>query len=167
MLVEEALLTGDGLDGIPQAHFGNTTHQHNFVEHLKRVSMLRQELPPERWDDALHAIVLADIVEPFGMVMRHNNIQPEQIGNRGPEKLTELIEDMPSRHVDIHLHRQVLKNPKLSPKVTDLEDWAGLGVAVQYCDVVVCEKHFANLVARDGFIPRARVETSIECLGEL
>lgn len=55
------------------------------------------------------------------------------------------------------LHRQVLRNPNLKPRPTDLEDWAGLGPAMAHSDVVVCEKHLADLVQRDGFSPPAKV----------
>lgn len=74
------------------------------------------------------------------------------------------VESMPSRRVDLQLHRQYLKNPQLRPRVTDLEDWAGLAPAAMYCDLLVCERHFANLVVRDGFRTRARVLTSLEGL---
>jgi hypothetical protein len=68
---------------------------------------------------------------------------------------------VPTRKLDIHLHRQVLKNPQYNAKKGDLEDWAGLGTAVCYADVVVCENHFADMVRRDGFMTPARVETDL------
>jgi hypothetical protein len=73
---------------------------------------------------------------------------------------------MPSRKIEVHLHRQILKNPTLQPKDTDLEDWSGLGPATAHCDVVVCEKHFASLLRRDGFSPNARVITDVRKLPE-
>lgn len=60
------------------------------------------------------------------------------------------------------MHRQVLKNEQYKPKQSDLEDWGGIGVASCYCDVVVCEKHFANLLQRDGYKPKARIETKLD-----
>lgn len=85
----------------------------------------------------------------------------------GPEELTALVQDMPSRRTEIHLHRQIIKNPSLKPKDNDLEDWSGLGPATAHCDVVVCEKHFANLLHRDGFRPHARVITDLRELPDV
>ena len=71
------------------------------------------------------------------------------------------MDAIPTRKLDIHLHRQVLKNDHYKPKESDLEDWAGLGAAACYADAVVCEKHFASLLARDGFTHHARIETNL------
>jgi hypothetical protein len=38
----------------------------------------------------------------------------------------------------------------VTPKVSDLNDWAFLGVAVMHCDVVVTEKQMADLFRRGG-----------------
>ena len=73
-----------------------------------------------------------------------------------------VINDMPTRHLDLHLHKQVLRNPNYAAKITDLEDWTGVGVASCYCDVVVCEKHMADMLRRDGFKTKARIETDLE-----
>ena len=69
---------------------------------------------------------------------------------------------MPIRRVDLHLHKQVLRNLKYAPKSTDLEDWSALAVASCYCDVVVCEKHMADMLLRDGFKARARIEVDLD-----
>jgi len=69
---------------------------------------------------------------------------------------------MPTRILDVHLHRQVLKNDQYRPKKSDLEDWGGIGVASCYCDVVVCEKHFANMLSRNNYKPTARVVTRLD-----
>jgi hypothetical protein len=37
-----------------------------------------------------------------------------------------------------------------------------LTVASCYCDVVVCEKHMANMPRRNGFITNARIEVDLE-----
>jgi hypothetical protein len=35
-------------------------------------------------------------------------------------------------------------------------------VASCYCDVLVCEKHMANMLRRNGFVTKARVEINLE-----
>jgi len=77
-------------------------------------------------------------------------------------RLKTVINDMPTRYLDLHLHRQVLRNPNYASKITDLEDWSGVGVASCYCDVVVCEKHMADMLKRDRFVTKARIETDLE-----
>jgi hypothetical protein len=85
----------------------------------------------------------------------------------GKNALTAIVEDLPSRKVEVQLHRQILKNPQLKPRINDLEDWSGLGLASAHCDVVVCEKHFANLLLRDGFSPKAQILTDIKQLVQI
>jgi hypothetical protein len=80
----------------------------------------------------------------------------------GEKKLKQVINDMPTRRVDLHLHRQVLHNSNYRARPTDLEDWGGLVIASSYCDVVVCEKHMASMLKRDGFKTHARVEVNLE-----
>ena len=78
------------------------------------------------------------------------------------ERLKQVLDSMPTRRVDLHLHRQVLRNAQYVARVSDLEDWGSLAVASSYCDVVVCEKHMADMLGRDGFVTPARIETSLE-----
>jgi hypothetical protein len=80
----------------------------------------------------------------------------------GEQKLKQVIDDMPTRRVDVHLHRQVLRNSSYVARPTDLEDWGSLAVASSYCDVVVCEKHMADMLKRDGLRTQARIEVDLE-----
>ena len=73
-----------------------------------------------------------------------------------------MMNDMPTRRMDLHLRRQVLRNRKYRARSSDLEDWGGVAVAVCYCDVVICEKHMADMLRRDGFKTHARVEVALE-----
>jgi hypothetical protein len=160
-LLEEALLTGEGPKGDHSPPFRQSKYQQNFAKHLANLPNLRKELPRSKLDDALHAIVLADILEPLNEIVTRFKLPGNLLEQLGRNGLTELVESMPTRQVDLHLHRQMLKNPTLRPKLTDLEDWAGLGKAVQYCDHVVCEKHFASMIGRDGFETAAQVHSSL------
>jgi hypothetical protein len=67
-----------------------------------------------------------------------------------------LLDGMPSRTADMHIRRQWAKNANLVPKDSDLNDWAYLGVAVSYCDIVVTEKQMTDLFSR-GFSTRAKI----------
>ncbi len=160
--VDEFMLTGfDELNMEPIFHVTDK-HRLNFKNHLEKLQRTKTELKKSKWNDWLHALSLADILNPFNDILIKNNLDPMSytsvIGANGYN----IVSKMPTRVLDIHLHHQVLKNSQYSPKVSDLEDWTGLGVASCYCDVVVCEKHFANLINRDGYSPHARIETDLK-----
>jgi len=165
-MMEKSALTGSGPGGVTMSPFGVTPQNHAFKQHLETLYSDITKLPREQWDDALVAISLLDIQGPLGEVLTNHGLTLAELTRGGKEALRSLAEDLPSRRADLQLHRQVLKNPTLKPKITDLEDWAGLGPATAYSDVVCCEKHFANLLLRDGFQPAATIITDIRGLPE-
>lgn len=116
----------------------------------------------------MNAIALTDIIDPVNEALEFHDLSWERdLEPLGKEGLASVVRGMPSRRTEIHLHRQIIKNPNLKPKDNDLEDWSRLGPATAHCDVVVCEKHFANLLHRDGFRPKARVITDVRKLPEV
>ena len=96
---------------------------------------------------------LVDIAKPIFEVLSEYDIEWQELMALGAEELGAILDDMPTRRADMHLHAQVLRNPTLKPKRTDLNDWSALVPAAIYCDVVVSEKHFADLLLRDDFDP--------------
>lgn len=163
--LEKASITGEGPGGIRMPSSSHNQFNERFKEHLKTLPQRASSLPPEKREDFLHSIALVDIQEPVKEALGFHGLSFERdLLPLGPEELTALVQDMPSRRTKIHLHRQIIKNPALKPKDNDLEDWGGLGPATAHCDVVVCEKHFANLLRRDGFRPNARVITDVRDL---
>jgi hypothetical protein len=159
--VDEALLKGSEILSIDPISYYSQIHRESFREHLEKLNETKHELDKTKWDDWLYAIALTDILEPLKEVMDSNGLGAEEFASFTKEKLTRLVDSMPSRNLDVHLHRQVLKNSNYLPKISDLEDWAGLGIAACYCDIVVCEKHFAAMLRRDGFKPKARIVTNL------
>lgn len=164
LTLEKAALTGVDPDGKPAAPFLHKAHKENFKDHLERLPSTAAQLPREQWDDLLCAVSLMDIHEPLISVLGHHKLVLGDLLNLGKTEITQFIEELPSRLVDLHLHRQILRNPALKPKLSDLEDWAGLGPAAAYSDFLVCEKHFADQLARDGFRPAATVITDVRDL---
>ena len=158
---ERVVLTGESILGDSPPKFHCHTQRENFKNHLSSLHIKKKQLPEKKWHDMLAAIVLADIVEPLNEVIEKHSIPKDEFLKFLEKNPHEIIESMPSRKLDLHLHKQVLRNPNYEPKLSDLEDWAGLGVASQYCDVVVCEKHLADMMRRDGFKTKARVETKL------
>lgn len=103
-----------------------------------------------------------DILNPINDVIRKHGLPKDALECLGEQRLKEVINDMPTRRTDLHLHRQVLRNPSYLSRSTDLEDWGGLALASCYCGVVVCEKHMADMLKRDGFRTHARIEVNLE-----
>jgi len=159
--IEESMLTGfKELNIEPLSHVSDK-HRLNFKRHLESLQQTKKEISKSKWDDWLHAITLMDILGPINDVLIKNNLDPTSLVTLIAQNGRDIISKMPTRVLDINLHRQVIKNSQYNPKKNDLEDWAGLGVAACYCDIVVCEKHFANLVNRDGHPTHARIETDL------
>ena len=159
--MERAMLTGHLGSIIGPPSFRSDHYQENFRNHLEGLHVNKHELPKDKWEDWLYAIALIDIIDPLNRVMARHSIDKDEMQKLGREEFRAMVDNMPTRCVDLHLHRQVLKNPQYKPKKTHLEDWAGLGVASCYCDVVVCENHMADMIRRDGFRPKARIETNL------
>lgn len=157
------MLTGKSrfVDGSPP-QFHGIINREKFRDHLAQLQDIKNELPKKKWDDMLYAIELADIREPLAEVMLNHGLSKEDFKNLGEKEFKTLIDNMPSRKLDLHVHRQVLKNQHSNAKLSDLEDWVGIGVASQYCDVVVCERHFADMIKRDHFKTVARIETDLK-----
>lgn len=73
----------------------------------------------------------------------------------------QFINELPTRRVEKHLMRQFVKNPALPKRESDLNDWVYLGLAVSYCDIVLAEKQFADLVNRKGLAKKASVISNL------
>lgn len=162
-IVNKSILTGSEVFNIDPIGATNLDfHRNNFFNHLSQINTKKHELEKSKWDDWLHVISMVDIMESLDKVFHLHSLNRSILDSLDVKQHRKFLTSMPTRKLDIHLHRQVLKNSQYKPKKTDLEDWAGIGVASCYCDVVVCEKHFANLLLRDGFKPKARIETKLD-----
>jgi hypothetical protein len=158
-IVEEAMLTG--FENIEPISYAGKEFRVGFLSHLESLQETKHQLEKSKWENWLYAITMTDILEPLNGIMQLHGIDKDRFNGFTADQFKQIIEAMPTRRLDVHLHRQVLKNPSFKPKLTDLEDWAALGTAACYCDVVVCEKHFANMVKRDSFKTKTRIETSL------
>ncbi|MBB2495947.1 hypothetical protein [Aquipseudomonas ullengensis] len=158
--IDKAMLCG--MKNTPPIQWGASSEcRDNFANHLRSIHKMKGDLERDKWEDWMYAISMADIVEPLHIVMSKYKIPVSEIETWGVDGIKSFMDSMPTRKLDIHLHRQVLQNPNYKPKHSDLEDWAGLGPAMCYADIVVCEKHFADLACRSNYQHNSRVETSI------
>lgn len=160
--VERSMLTGNEKFGLRPLASNNTQQRKNFCNHLATLHARQMLVPKPMRENWLYTINMIDILGPLNEVLSKHRIPFDVLGGLGPSKLKAVIDDMPSRRVDIHLHKQVLRNPNYKSRESDLEDWASLAMASCYCDVVVCEKHMADMLKRDGFQTKARIEVDLE-----
>lgn len=166
-IFERTLLIGETIDGHAPPLFSDLSSKQNFQEHLQTFGQIIDYLPRDKQEYAIYAMSLADIKEPFCAVMWNNGIGPDFIEKIGMEKMKEMIDNMPTRRIDVHLHKEILKNKQYFPKLNDLEDWAGLSVGSAYCDVVVCERHYKDLVSRSNFKTKATILNDLSDLATL
>jgi len=160
--VEEALLVGSKHLKIDPPFFRNTEAQERFRNHLASLHAWSKKLPKVKIENWLYALLLADIHKPLAEILIRHNIPQSAFENLGEAQLKSIIDDMPTRRLDLHLHKVIVRNPAYASKITDLEDWAGVGVASCYFDVVVCENHMADMFKRNGYRTKARVETNLD-----
>jgi len=166
-LFNKTMLTGSEELNIDPISSDNFFKQRKcFLRHLEEIHNKKHELEKSKWDDWLHALSMVDILDPINRVLDYHGIDFSFLSSLDISEHRSLLHSMPTRRLDIHLHRQVLKNPNYKAKMSDLEDWGGVGVASCYCDVVICEKHFADMLSRDKYRPKARIETKLENLLE-
>jgi len=159
--INEAMLTGNKALNIDPLQFLSQEHRKNFSNHLNSLKTQKHKLAKSKWENWLYAISTKDIIQPLYEVMCKHKIPNTMLNNWGENEFKEFINRIPTRKLDTHLHRQVLKNDQYKPKISDLEDWAGLGLAMCYCDLVICENHFTDLASRGHYKTKARVETNI------
>jgi hypothetical protein len=160
--VERSMLVGNKKLNMEPPFFQSRKYQENFKSHLVSLHTRKKELEKEKWENWLYAILTVDIAKPLHEVSLQFSLPEDLFDRLGEQGMKSVINDMPTRHLDLHLHKQILRNPNYAAKITDLEDWTGVGVASCYCDVVVCEKHMADMLRRDGFKTKGRIETDLE-----
>ena len=150
-----------GTQDIEPISFAGQDHRINFLSHLKSIHEKKLQIERSKWENWLYAMAIKDILKPLAEIMMLHGINKDEFESFSANQYRQFIDAMPTRQLDVHLHRQVLKNPEFKPKPSDLEDWAGLGTAACYCDLVVCEKHFADMIERDSFNTKAIIETNL------
>lgn len=161
---EKTCLTGTSPLLPDMGRFGPTVHGARFRDHLNELATNLSSVPEADREAALYGISLGDILDPLAAVLAESNLTLNDLLSLGVEQVKAFVDSLPSRRADLHLHKQLVKNPSLKARLSDLEDWAGLGPATAYCDLVVCEKHFADLVRRDSFQTRAAILTDVRAL---
>ena len=101
----------------------------------------------------IYAITFADVWDILRETLQKHNVPVREFALLGEPRWCRILDDMPSRRVDMHLRREWAKNSHLTPRESDLNDWAALGIAACYADVLVTEKQTTDLLNRDPSTP--------------
>lgn len=91
---------------------------------------------------------LVDIIEPLRSALTRAGISWDEFAALGEDGWIEFIADLPTRDVDAELLRLRHQNPQKRWDKNDLADITALAVAVVYCDVVVTERLWVDLLRR-------------------
>jgi hypothetical protein len=156
-LLSGVLREGDILRQRPPT---NLSTDRRFKTALEDWRGIAARYSPADLDRRIYATTLADIDTALFAALVDHGIRLEELALLGEQGWRALLDDMPSRRADMHLRRQWAKNASLTPKESDLNDWAFLGIAVSYCDAVVTEKQVADLFSRE-FETRAIILTDL------
>jgi len=135
-----------------------------FKQHLDQLASRLQPLDAETRERVLHATALVDIVQPLNEALVRHSISWIDFLALGEDGVSDFVEDLPTKRLDIGLQREWAKNSGLRAKRSELIDWGQVGPMVMYCDVVVTEKLFADLVKRTRIEHRAAVLTNLRHL---
>ena len=102
---------------------------------------------------------LGDLRSAIDAQLAFHDISRAEFKAIGPLQLMNFVHHMPSRRIELHFMFHTSKDTNLKRERSDLNDWAYLGMASAYCDVVVAEKQFSNIINR-GTLEKKKVVIS-------
>ncbi|MCA9830251.1 MAG: hypothetical protein KC495_07265 [Dehalococcoidia bacterium] len=162
-LIEWVLLSGVSPDPSYLSPQPELIFPTRFADGLVDFRQRYQQTPAAQRDDLIYARTLMDLQEPIGETVLQNGLSADDV-TLEEGRWKGLVDSMPTRRVQVQLHRQWVRNPNLTATHSTLNDWHYLGVAACYADLLVTEKLFADLVSRDGFRVRAEIVTNLRDL---
>jgi hypothetical protein len=113
-----------------------------FADGQRAVARWISKLGRHRLGDVMLATAFTDISDPLALAATELGIAAEQLADNARD----IIDQIPSRWVEMKLRSQRQANPQKPWEGNDLNDVVALSIAVPYCDVVVTEKSWASLV---------------------
>lgn len=147
---ERVILAGATPDGMPDDRrivlndIKNST-DNRFVDGQRNVADVLKSLGRGRLNDVMVATAIADIIGPLLRISEQLGVDFNDIIDR----MTHLVEAMPSRWVEMRLRQARQANPQKEWSGNDLNDVTALAIAVPYCDIVVTEKSWAAMLTNE------------------
>lgn len=160
-LLERSCLTGEKVFGHGVGGYHSKEQDKKFNNHIKELRRIKTELPRSQWDDALYAMAMMDIIDPLSEVLQFWNIELSELESLGKNVFSDILDNMPSRVLEVHLHKLMLANDHYNPKITDLNDWGGFALGAMYCDHAIGEKHMVDMLTRNNFKSKANIHKSV------
>ncbi|KAB1650399.1 hypothetical protein [Pseudoclavibacter endophyticus] len=150
---ERVILAGATPDGMPDElrivlHDMKNLTDDRFVDGQRSVAEALKKLGRGRLNDVMVATAVADIIDPLLRISRELGIAFNDVLDR----MTHLVEAIPSRWVEMKLRHVRQANPQKAWSGNDLNDVTALAIAVPYCDIVVTEKSWASMLT-DAKVP--------------
>jgi hypothetical protein len=150
---ERAILAGASPDGFTDERrivLHNVKHltDERFVDGQRSVAEALKKLGRGRLTDVMVATAVADIIDPLLRISSELGIAFNEVLDR----MTHLVEAMPSRWVEMKLRHLRQANPQKDWSGNDLNDVTALAIAVPYCDIVVTEKSWTSMLT-DAKVP--------------
>lgn len=109
--MERSILMGNKHLGIEPPVSRSETHREDFRQHLSTLRERYKDVPKDLRENWLYYMSTADILNPINDVIQKHGLTKEVIDALGEQRMKQIIDEMPTRRVDLHLHRQVLRNP--------------------------------------------------------
>jgi hypothetical protein len=91
---------------------------------------------------------IRDIIGPLGEALQYAEISWDEFEALGERGWIEFMHDLPSQDVNLELLQLRHRNPQKTWDANDLTDVSALAIAVPYCDVVVTELLWSDLIKR-------------------
>jgi hypothetical protein len=104
--------------------------------------------------DALRGVCFMNIRRPMAEAFAYAGVVPGAFESLGKEGMIGLLHDLPTTDVEYELMLKVFDNPQIKRDAGDLIDVTSLAVAIPYCDVVVADKLWVDLVGRTDLSTR-------------
>jgi hypothetical protein len=147
-MLEDIFLSGSsaGVENLFEKQ--DLTPDNLFKDHLERWKGCSSKIKPAELRRIIYSITFKDILNLICTELINLNVSEENFFALGEEGVFKLLDLMPTRKVDMHLREQWAKNSALTPKQSDLNDWANIGPAICYSDFVVTENQMASLLSR-------------------
>jgi hypothetical protein len=162
---EIALLAGVNPDGSATV-LDPSQWQKGFMGHLAEAQVALHSLPPTEQNSKIYEMVARDLTGPIRRSIQKYGL-PSDMTLWSSMTVQEFFESLPSVRMEMHLMRQWVRNPSLTPKKSDFVDWSHVAPMSMYCDIVVTEKHLADLMNRPGIVKKAEVITDLARLPAL
>lgn len=119
-------------------------------------------LSPDEIDERIYSITLDDIRPYIVRVLEKHNLDVASFDSLPRDQKRGLLDQLPSRRVDMHLRREISRNMVLQIRPTDLNDWGFVGTAAAHCDIVVTDNQMAHLLGQPGPDRKAIVTAKLD-----